>query len=561
MKLSINEIKDILVSPGFITEAQLNEAAGYAESEKKEIVYILIEMGLIKDEELGKLIAQKRGWNFKNLRQLKIEKKLFRMIPESVSTANGFLIFEENEENISVGMLDPENELLKHLIEKKFKKSVKSFFITENDFHLALSYFRYDLKEKILEMLDELEKDQTIEKREKILSGCFNSILELGFYNKASDIHIEPQARNLLIRMRIDGELVKIFDLNINLAEFFINRLKILSGMKIDEHSAAQDGRIELFINRQKIDFRASVIPSIHGEKAVIRILSATSRKIGFNDLGLSEKNSSIIKRSIQNTRGIILVVGPTANGKTTTLYEIIKLLNNSRVNITTIEDPVEYDLEGITQIQVNLKKNITYASGLKAIVRQDPDIIMIGEIRDSETAKMAINAAMIGHMVLSTMHATDSATVITRLMEMGVEPFFIMSTLQLVIAQRLARKICFYCKHSYNPDKNLLAFIEMNPDLKNILTRKNPNLGELTLYKGAGCKFCDQTGMKDRTGIFEIMEIDENIRSLIINNYNKNKVLEQTKQNGMKTLLENGVDKLLNGEIDLMELMRVLKN
>jgi type IV pilus assembly protein PilB len=382
-------------------------------------------------------------------------------------------------------------------------------------------------------------------------------ILNYGYENRASDIHIEPYREKTLIRYRIDGVLHDFLTLPKIIHDFLISRIKILSKLRTDIHEAAQDGHFSFGAADEKIDVRVSVVPIEEGEKVVLRILSEKSRKFELKDLGLEVEEIDIIKENIQKSWGMILISGPTGCGKTTTLYALLKILNTREINICTIEDPIEYDIEGINQIQVNIKTGLNFSKGLRAIMRQDPNVIMVGEIRDEETAKLATNAAMTGHLVLSTFHATDISTTLPRLLEMGIDAFLVTTTLNLIIAQRLVRKICPKCIESYElPFSKVVNLLGEEAASKLPKTKKE----QVRLFQGRGCSLCQNTGYLGRTGIFEILEIKESIKELIMRKVNADQIKAEAKKLGIKTMIEDGLRKMEKGITTLEEVLRATK-
>ncbi len=330
-----------------------------------------------------------------------------------------------------------------------------------------------------------------------------------------------------------------------------------MANLRTDEHKSAQDGKIRFEMAEEKLDIRVSIIPIVEGEKIVMRLLSQKMRILNLETIGLRKNDLKEVRKAIKSPWGMILATGPTGCGKTTTLYSVLKTLNTRDVNISTIEDPVEYDIEGINQIQVDLETNLTFAKGLRAILRQDPDIIMVGEIRDEDTAKIAVNSAMTGHLVLSTLHTNDAATALPRLLDLKVKAFLIASTVLVVIAQRLVRKICNNCIESYSyPVSEFLKFVPQKMAEKYVDDKK-----DLTLYHGLGCKICHKTGYADRLGIFEVLEVDQSIRDLITQKANSQKIKEQGIKNGMITMLEDGLEKVFLGQTTLDEILRATKD
>ncbi len=381
-------------------------------------------------------------------------------------------------------------------------------------------------------------------------------LIEYAYQARASDIHIDPGEDKVKIRLRIDGVMQSVFAIDKSIQDEIVSRIKVLSDLRIDEHQAPQDGRFKVSLTEKgaklQFDVRVSIMPTYYGENAVLRLLVEQGRSFGFEDIGLSEKDYERIKRAIKRTFGMILVTGPTGSGKTTTLYTILKTLNKPGVSIITIEDPIEYSLEGTNQIQVNAQTELTFANGLRSILRQDPNIIMVGEIRDQETANIAVNAALTGHLLLSTLHTNDSATALPRLLDMKIEPFLIASTVNVVIGQRLVRKICVDCK-----TKKALTESEAKT-IKNIL----PNSGDESLkqlYTGKGCKLCDNTGYLGRIGIYEVLEVTEAIRTAIVQKQSAAEIRKIAMREGMTTILEDGLKKAEQGVTTIEEVLRVM--
>lgn len=386
-----------------------------------------------------------------------------------------------------------------------------------------------------------------------------DKLFEFAYLNRTSDIHIEPFENQTLVRFRIDGLLHDIALIPKNLHRLIITRIKILSRLRTDEQRAPQDGRLRFKVGAEKVDVRVSIIPVLYGEKVVLRLLSAKVSEHNLEDLGFSPEELDMFSRHIKKPWGMILVTGPTGCGKTTTLYAVLKKLNRREVNISTIEDPVEYDIEGINQIQVNSKVGLTFAAGLRSIVRQDPNIIMVGEIRDEETAKISIDSALTGHLVLSTLHTNDAATTFTRLLDMGVEPFLVASTVNLTIGQRLVRKICDKCKREVKIDKEKLTLVRKQLSA-NLIKKYNLDSPEKKFYIGGGCQECQDTGYRGRLGIFELLEMDNKIKEMIMGKANAVEIAKWAMEKGMVPMVEDGLLKAEKGLTTLEEILRVAK-
>ncbi|MCX6799575.1 MAG: GspE/PulE family protein, partial [Candidatus Falkowbacteria bacterium] len=512
MEISIEKLKQLLVDPGYIKEEAFVLAVSEAQGRKKNVIDLLIGKDLIKDDQIGSLIAEDAGFRFVNLRNEKVDEELLALIPEQVAKTRGVIIFSKDKKKAKVGMLDVTNLETIHLIEKKVGLKVEPYYVTDNDFENALSRYKGNIKLSFNKLLEKYaDKKATEEEKDDAVVQIVDSMLLYGYQNKASDIHIEPSENKVLVRFRIDGIMYDELDIPKKLFELMITRIKILSKMRTDEHRAALDGKLKFKAENEEVDVRVSIIPVTDGENVVMRLLSSKSRQYSLTDLGMNEVDLNKVKRNIKNPHGLIIVTGPTGSGKTTTVYAVMKIINTRDVHISTIEDPVEYEIEGISQIQVNSKTDLTFAKGLKAIVRQDPNIIMVGEVRDGETADISVNAAMTGHLVLTTLHANDAATTLPRLIDMNVEPYLVASTVNLIIAQRLVRQICPKCKMSVKMDEDTIKLIDNNSGVKAILAANgHTDLTKLYIYKGKGCALCHNKGIVGRMGIFEVLEMNE---------------------------------------------------
>lgn len=560
MDLNKLQYRRILLKPGFISDKDFNLALDFAKEKKLGFEEALLEKGLIKDEQLGQLIAEYLGFPFVDLREEKINEKLLKKIPALVAESMGVIPYARDDENIRIGAVNPGDMEVINMLKKVFGRNIKIFYITQRDLNEALLLYKGTLKEEMSLLFENINKSFSSSEKNVLMIKIVDLLFEYGYNNKASDIHIEPQKDNVVIRFRIDGVMHKVLDISKKFYVPILSRIKILAKIRTDEHSSAQDGKFQYFAKKEVIDARVSIVPVNDGENIVIRLLSAKARDIGLENSGLSGSGLNVIKRVIKNPHGMLLVTGPTGCGKTTTLYEILKILNTDKVNIATIEDPVEYNIEGVSQIQVNNKTNLSFASGLRALVRQDPDIIMVGEIRDQETAKIAVNSAMTGHLVLSTMHANDSATTLIRLIDMGIEPYLAVSTVKVIIAQRLIRKLCEKCRYSYRITDEEREAIESDSSLQKIIKDKmHKDIDKLYLYKGKGCKICSGSGYRGREGLFEVMEINDDIKHLVISQSDSDEITKAAQKQGMTSMLENGIEKAVNGKTALEEILRIV--
>ncbi len=379
-----------------------------------------------------------------------------------------------------------------------------------------------------------------------------DSLVQAAFLSRASDIHFDPAEKQIAVRFRIDGVMHDFYVFPKTIQQEVISRIKVLSGLRTDEHQAAQDGRFRITFDTVNVDVRVSIAPTYYGENCVMRLLADQAATFTLESLGFEGRDLDVVKRNIKKPYGMILATGPTGSGKTTTLYTILKMLNTKEVSIITIEDPVEYSLEGIDQIQVNTRTGLTFANGLRSILRQDPNIVMVGEIRDEETAGIAVNAALTGHLLLSTLHTNDAATTLPRLLDMGIEPFLIASTVNVAIGQRLVRKICEGCK-----TKKAISADELK-SLSSVIPTKTLE-GAKAFYYGKGCATCDHSGYKGRIGIHEVMEIDDEVRVALMKNADSSEIKKIAIKNGMTMMVEDGFRKAIDGVTTIEEILRVI--
>ncbi|MDP4008578.1 MAG: GspE/PulE family protein [Candidatus Peregrinibacteria bacterium] len=549
-------IIDFLLKDDFITQEQFYELKKEHEKTDKSFEKLIIDSGLMTDPQLGSLIANQNGWQFVNLRKEVVNEGMLRMIPEKVARKQKVIAFLKTDKGVKVAMNNPKDTTLVHLLSKRLGKVIP-YFATNEDIEEHLTLYKSDIQEEF-EKIFKAEIDGKAGLMEDSTTvKIIDVLIARAYESNASDIHIEPYEDETVIRFRIDGVMHDIISIPRKHHDFLISRIKVMAKLRTDEHQTPQDGKLEFKFGDRKIDVRISVVPTTKGENSVMRLLSDKARNFTFDQLGYSDKDFEKLMANIKKPWGMILATGPTGSGKTTNLYAILKILNQKEVNIATIENPVEYNIDGMTQIQVNPKAELTFASGLKSIVRQDPDIIMVGEIRDSETADIAVNSAMTGHLVLSTLHTNDAATTIPRLLQMGVEPFLISSTVNVTIGQRLVRKICPKCIHTYEAD--VTEFSETLP--VSVLEQLARGNDKITLYKGAGCELCAHTGYLGRVGIFEVLEVDDDIRELIMKNSDADTIKAKAVENGMTTMFDDAREKVLNGVTTIEEMLRVVRD
>ena len=557
MNLTPEQLKDLFVRPGLISEADFEGALRDAQERGEPIERVIVGRGLVSDENLGRAIANEMGYRFVDIERENIDESLLGYLPELVARAQHAILFGAKEGMLKLATSSPENLELTKLLERKTGYRIEVYYATPLGIEEALKAYKSGLGRRVAELIEDVKLHP--ENEEDIVT-LVNLLLEYAHDNRSSDIHLEPLDLIVVVRFRIDGVLREAATYPKEMHEKVVFRIKILSRLRTDEHAAAQDGRFDFTLPQGKIDIRVSILPVIEGENVVLRLLSDRARRLHLEELGLLELNLTCVMAAAEKPYGMIIAVGPTGCGKTTTLYAMLQMLNKPDVNIMTIEDPVEYDVERVAQTMVNPKKNLTFATGLRSIVRQDPDIIMVGEIRDNETADIAINAAMTGHLLLSTMHANDAATTFPRLIEMGIEPFLVASSLNIIVAQRLVRKICDRCRASYIVGGEERVLLEGQARAAAIIRQGGADIASLRLFRGAGCAVCGHAGYRGRTGIFEVMEIGEELRSLIVAKEPSDRIEAKAVEMGMKTMFEDGIAKALRGVTTLHEVFRATK-
>ena len=559
MDLSNEKVKSLIADLKLIAADQLDAAFQEAERAKQPLATVLVEKDLISDDNIGKVIADHLGYPFIDLDTVAIDPAVLELLPEVVAKKQKAIVFSRDRDAIKVAMVNPGNLALINLLRKKTGQEVILFYTTSENIRSALAKYQTAIETEFGEIIQaNISAAKQGAKAEDVpIIKIVDTLIEHAYQNKASDIHLEPTDQKTLVRFRIDGILHDIIGLPKELHPLLITRLKILAQLRTDEHQSAQDGKIRTDVDDEKVDIRVSIIPIVEGEKAVLRLLSEKARQVSLEDLGLSHQDLLTLKKAYAKPYGMILATGPTGAGKTTTLYAILKILNKREVNISTIEDPVEYDIEGVNQIQANPKTNLTFASGLRSILRQDPNIIMVGEIRDEETAGIAINAAMTGHLVLSTLHTNDAPTALPRFLNMGIEPFLIASTVNVIIAQRLVRRNCARCVVSRTVTTAELQREFSAKLISSVLPRGKK---EVRLYAGKGCTVCGNTGYAGRVGVFEVLVVSEKIRELIMQRVDADQIRTQAIAEGMKTMVLDGVQKALAGITTLSEVLRAVR-
>lgn len=570
------ELIKILTENNLVTAEKIRVASLQAKQDKVSLAAELVKQGMISEEVLAEHYAEASKIPYINLEKKKIPKEILLLIPEPIARNYQVVAFEKDKEKLKLAMVDPTDLQTIEFMEKKTGMKIEVFLTTPTSISEVLKQYRKSLKTEFSEIIDkqgirEPEDAEDLRKMAKELPvvKIVDTLLEYAIYENASDIHVEPLEGEIVVRYRVDGVLRDVMSLPKKILSGVVARIKVLSDLKIDEHRLPQDGRFKIENEEYKISFRVSVIPVFDGEKIVMRLLFESAKPLTMEELGLRRNALKIVKLNINRPHGMILSTGPTGSGKTTTLYSILNILNTPEVNICTIEDPIEYHMPRINQSQVAPKIGYTFANGLRSLLRQDPDIIMVGEIRDSETAEMAIHSSLTGHLVLSTLHTNNAAGAIPRLIDMKIEPFLLASTVNVIIAQRLVRKICSNCIESYHLDRAAWQNLESEVNLKKILeimvregaivsSRITPD--SLLFYRGRGCAQCNNTGYKGRLGIFEVLEVSEAIQGLTIKRAPTEEIEKQAVSEGMTRMIEDGFYKAKMGVTTVEEVLRVTK-
>ncbi|MCK5084996.1 MAG: Flp pilus assembly complex ATPase component TadA [Candidatus Pacebacteria bacterium] len=595
MQVENSQLKVFLLDFGLVSNKDLESAVNEARENNTTFEEIILKKKLISKAELNKLKAYILGIPFVDLKESEIKSEVLEIISEPVSRQYKAIAFDKQGLHLKVAMLDPNDLQFIDFISKKTGLKIIPCLTDEEGIKSALKLFQKSLKAEFGEMVgdaniseDEGEIEDLVIKSEKEggevrvdlkkaaedlpVIKIVDTLLKHAILQGASDIHIEPEEKDVVVRYRIDGVLHDAMTLPKIILPGIVARIKILSNLKIDEHRLPQDGRFKIESSDYRVAFRVSIIPVFDGEKIVMRLLNESSNNLTLEQIGFRKRDLEIINSEIKKPDGMVLVVGPTGSGKTTTLYTISAILNTPDVNMSTLEDPIEYRMPRVNQSQINSKINFTFASGLRALLRQDPDIIMVGEIRDRETAELAVHAALTGHMVLSTLHTNSAAGTLPRLAEMGVESFLVASTTNIIISQRLVRKICLDCREEYKFDEPLYNSFSQNFNVdaiseiikKNKIVKKSYKSNkemwrDLKFARGKGCSKC-RNGYKGRLGVFEVLQINERIKKLINNSASGEEIEEAAIADGMTTMLEDGVIKFVQGITTIEEVTRVTK-
>lgn len=554
---------DLLISAGVIRPEQLNDALAIQKKTRERLGDVLINNGIITEQQLIEALQMQLGVDFVDLTAVSIPLELARFVPRSIAKKYCVVPVKLQKDELYVAMSDPLNFEAQEEVKSASHKQVVPMIATRRAVEQAIAtlYGNEGTARAIEEMKREAGSNQAdivpVQMSKAVDNGAaeaptirfVNSVIERAITERASDIHLEPQEGEMVVRMRIDGVLRRVFTVPANLQATVIARLKIMGGMNIAERKIPQDGRAMVTAKDKEIDLRISSIPTIYGEKIVLRLLDKSSGHINRKTIGLEGEDEKKYDRLLKNSSGVILIVGPTGSGKSTTMCAMIQELCNEQTNIMTLEDPVEYNIPGTNQCQINEKTGMTFAAGLRSILRQDPDVISVGEIRDGETASIAVRAAITGHLVISTLHTNDAVSTISRLVDIGVEPYMISSALRGVVSQRLVRKICPHCRKAYTPteeEKRMVGIAE-NEDV--------------TFYKGEGCQECGRTGYRGRRGVFEILTLDAALRREVANNASSEELTKTALENGFVTMKDNCRRLVLEGVTTVAEAAKAINS
>lgn len=564
MVLTDTELAQILSDLKYLSTSKLEAAQDQANASKQSLYDTLVENDYLNEEELSKVIAYHYQLPYVSLRSADIPEGLLRLIPQSVAERFLTLPFDLDGHGLHIATARPDStDLYAMLAKKAGVKQYQLSYSPEPEVLAALNLYKPQLAKVLTDLLAKVTGGVPP------VNELIDKLFEYAYEAQASDVHIEPQLEHTVIRFRIDGILHDQVALPKHLHDQLVARLKVMARLRTDEHLSAQDGRLHIAdkADKDELTVRVSIVPVISGEKIVMRLLAKRARQYNLTELGMSQTDLAKIRRGYNRPFGMILSTGPTGSGKTTSIYAVLKILNTRSRNIATIEDPVEYVIDGVNQIQANAKTNLTFSDGLRSLLRQDPDILFVGEIRDQETADIAVNAAMTGHLVLSTMHTNDAVTTLPRLIDMGIEPFLAASTVNIIIGQRLVRQICSHCKTSvalaqtprgWTGDTNQAALLD-SLDSKLVVQYFGKKTA-VRVYYGTGCTACHNTGYQGRFGIFEVLELTQKMSELINAKASTQELAAQAAKDGMTTMLEDGIGKVIAGRTTLSEIIRVTR-
>ncbi len=559
-------LREILVGEGIITPDKFDELSISASRLSQKMSDVLISKNVITKQYYNNLVATLYNVEFANLGARGIDSSVFYLLPEALARQKRAILFgKEFDGSIAAALEDPTDLVTVGFLETYLKLKIKPYLASDEDLNRGFSLYGKTTAEDYKKTIEKniatsLEAKTTGEKAasELPIVEVINNILSYALSLRASDVHMEIFEDTVIVRYRIDGILHEILEIPKTIYSAIVARIKILGAMKIDEHQKPQDGRFRYQVGSDVVDMRVSIIPTFYGEKVEMRLLTGAARPLSFTELGMLPATIAIVEENIKKSYGMVVVCGPTGSGKSTTLYSILSILNHPEVNIITIEDPIEYDMKYVNQTQVNVQAGINFATGLRAILRQDPNIIMVGETRDPETADISVQAALTGHMVLTSLHTNDAPTAVPRLLDMKIPPFLVSSVLNMILAQRLVRKICKNCIYSYEPTPEIIKIIEDQAVSSG--AKEGFQIPSL-FYAGKGCNVCNGTGYIGRMGIYEALDVNSRIRSYIIDpNFSLDGLREMARNEGMVGMFEDGLKKIELGQTSIDELLRVMR-
>jgi len=577
----VRSLADVLFSEKLITSEQLEKIRFESARQQRNSEDVIKDMGLVAEDKMVKAKSMLYGVPYVDLASTVVPKEAYQLLPEDAAKAHKAIPFAVSPEGVKVAMVDPLDIQAIRFLEQKLKNRVLAYSTTETQFEEAVSKLYGEglestaVSELVGEALEEVQgileieetgREATEEDLAKAgVSRVVNMLLESAVKEKASDIHVEPQKDKIRVRFRLNGVLVEKLNVPLKMGPALVSRIKILAQLKIDVKRVPQDGRFYVRVGKEEVDLRVSTLPTIFGEKVVVRLLKRGGGIMALEETGLRGNALRAYLDAITATNGIVLITGPTGSGKTNTLASSVAKINSPQTNVVTLEDPVEIKIPGVNQVQINVDAGLTFANGLRSILRQDPNIIMVGEIRDEETARLAVQAALTGHLVFSTLHTNNASGALPRLLDMGVESYLIASTVRVAVGQRLIRVLCPKCREAVTADETTLQKVKFSLsgmrdfNLEDYVKRYGKD-GKLVMYKAKGCDECDRTGYSGRTGIFEVLKLNDTIGQMIIQHRADSEIEEQAKKEGMITMLQDGFLKALEGITTIEEVLRVTK-
>ncbi len=569
LPISPDQLKTILTAEGLVTPDIFDHLLDEAQRKGQSVIDVLVANHIAEMGYLNDAIAKALGVERIKLAASKIDKEALKLLPEAIARDRQAVIFRrEDDGTYDVAMVNPSDLETIEFLTTRLQARVKPFLATEDDLKQGFSVYGYEVEQDFKKIIEDNIRTAVANQSGNMADiasqlpvvGIVDNILSYAMASRASDIHIEILEDATFIRYRIDGILYEVTSMTKAIHPAIVARLKLLAGLKIDEHYAPQDGRFRYRVGTETIDVRVSVIPTFYGEKVEMRLLESSQKPLSLEELGMSPDAVKTVSENLKKAYGMILSCGPTGSGKSTTLYALMNILNKPQVNVTTIEDPIEYNMRYVNQTQINAQAGITFASGLRSLLRQDPNIIMVGEIRDAETADIAVQAALTGHLILSSLHTNDAPTAVPRFFDLNVPPYLVASVLELIIAQRLVRKICPSCIYSYDADEHIASVVTNQRKELGIPDDERITIPKI-LYRGKGCAVCGMTGYIGRAGIFEIIEVTDTIKKVIdTDHFNIDMLRTEARRNGTTTMFEDGLRKVELAETTIDEVLRVIR-